>query len=174
MGDAGSMGIGYLMAAFTFQYVNMGVDQPEQLFHHNPAVVIAFLIIPLFDTLRVFTLRILNRKSPFTADCNHIHHKLLDLGLRHRNVTFILCGTNILFIGVAYLMRDVNPNLFIVIIVSLAGLLTTIPVVMYQQAKRKTDKIFQPTLKVIPTLKPEKTSALIRSIESVHSEMSSN
>jgi hypothetical protein len=150
MGDAGSMGIGYLMAAFSFQFVNMGNNLSLNLFHNNPAVVIAFLIIPLFDTLRVFTLRILNKRSPFSADCNHIHHKLLDIGFSHRRATFILCTVNILFIGLAYLMKDINPNMFILIIVALAGILTYIPKMIIQRNKRRTAEILlRPTFQVI-------------------------
>lgn len=142
MGDAGSMCIGYLMAAFSFEFVNIANMPGKSLFHHNPSVIIAFLVIPLFDTLRVFSLRILNKKSPFTADRNHVHHRLQSLGLEHKNVSFILYGTNILFIGLAFLMKDLNPNVFILIIVGIAVFLASIPnFLLHQHAKWEAGKI---------------------------------
>jgi preprotein translocase subunit SecF len=41
------------------------------------------LIVPIFDTLRVFIVRLINGRSPFKADRNHVHHILIDNGLNH-------------------------------------------------------------------------------------------
>lgn len=159
MGDAGSMSIGYLMAGLSFLVVN---SRPENAtgplrFNHNPAMVIAFLIIPLFDTLRVFIIRILKKQSPFVADCNHIHHKLLNLGLSHHNSTLILCAVNIMFIGLAYLFQDVNPNFFILIMLFVASALSLIPILAleYQRKKRNSfPKIQeQPPIQIVSSLK---------------------
>lgn len=141
MGDTGSMCIGYLMAAFSFEFVNAANMPGKALFHHNPSVIIALLIIPLFDTLRVFSLRILNKKSPFTADCNHVHHRLQALGLEHKKISFILYSVNILFIGLAFLMRDVNPNVFVLVTVGIACLLASVPnFLLHRQAKGEPGK----------------------------------
>ncbi len=138
MGDTGSMCIGYLMAAFTFLFVQTGgTNRAESLFHHHPVVAIAFLIIPLFDTLRVFTIRVLRKKSPFAADRGHIHHKLLDLGLSHGQATITLCLVNLFFIGLAYFMKDVNPNLFVVLTIGAAILLTGILMIILRKRKSK-------------------------------------
>ncbi|TAM97197.1 MAG: undecaprenyl/decaprenyl-phosphate alpha-N-acetylglucosaminyl 1-phosphate transferase [Chitinophagaceae bacterium] len=142
MGDTGSMGIGYLMAAFSFEFVNIANMPGKALFHHNPSVVIAFLIIPLFDTLRVFSLRIFNKKSPFTADRNHVHHRLQSLGLEHKNISLIFYSVNILFIGLAFLMKDLNPNVFILVIVGTSVFLASVPnFLLHQRAKWETGKI---------------------------------
>ncbi len=127
MGDAGSLCIGYVMATFSFELVNAADIPGKTLFHHNPAIVVAFLIIPLFDTLRVFSLRLFNKRSPFTADANHVHHRLQALGLEHKSISALLYGVNILFIGLAFLIKDVNPNLFILIIIGVACLLASVP-----------------------------------------------
>lgn len=140
MGDAGSMGIGYLMAAFAFQFMQINSASPAGLFHHNPAGVIAFLIIPLFDTLRVFTLRILHGRSPFSADCNHIHHRLMSLGLSHGKTSLVLYGVNIFFIGLAYGMRDIDPNIFLAVTGILAGFLSFVPAGIKYLRQNKTRK----------------------------------
>jgi UDP-N-acetylmuramyl pentapeptide phosphotransferase/UDP-N-acetylglucosamine-1-phosphate transferase len=56
----------------------------------------------MFDTLRVFTIRILRGGSPFKADRRHLHHLLLDLGFSHLNSTLILVVFNAAIIAYAY------------------------------------------------------------------------
>jgi uncharacterized membrane protein len=56
------------------------------------------LILPLFDTLRVFLIRLFSGKSPFKGDRNHFHHILLDRGLSHWNATILLLIFNLLAI----------------------------------------------------------------------------
>ena len=73
-----------------------------------PALGIAILIVPLFDTLRVFSLRILSRRSPFSPDRNHLHHLMMDHGMSHSAITYTLVGMNILFIAAAYALRNMN------------------------------------------------------------------
>ena len=64
----------------------------------GPAVAIGILIIPLFDTIRVFTTRILRGSSPFEADRRHIHHLLIDYGFTHMHATGVLVTVNIFYI----------------------------------------------------------------------------
>lgn len=141
MGDAGSMCIGYLMAAFSFQFVDSAAVAQNGLFQHNPAILVAFFIVPLFDTLRVFTIRILHKKSPFEADSNHIHHKLLALGLSHGKASITLTLINLSFIAVAYLLQGINPNLFILIMLLAAASLSSIPTYLIGFKKNRTYKL---------------------------------
>src|SRR6202012_3793965 len=70
-----------------------------------PALAVAILIGPIFDTVRVFILRISTGQSPFAADRNHIHHGMLKLGFNHLQTTLILAGLNILCIGTVICFR---------------------------------------------------------------------
>lgn len=112
MGDSGSLSIGLLAGVLAIQFIEMNelVLQSGKSGHlhitASPSMAIAILIIPLYDTLRAFTLRILNRKSPFLADRNHIHHRLIDIGFSHVQATAILIGVNLLFIVLAYLLQS--------------------------------------------------------------------
>ena len=67
---------------------------------------VAILIGPIFDTLRVFILRISTGVSPFTADRNHIHHRMLKLGFSHLQTTLILASLNIACIGMVLWFRN--------------------------------------------------------------------
>lgn len=119
MGDTGSLLIGLLNSIFVIRFISEASNPLVKFpLESVPAIAFAILIVPLFDTLRVFSLRIINRRSPFSPDRNHIHHFLLDLGLSHKMVTFICVGANILLIALAYFLRSLGPTL---VIAALAG-----------------------------------------------------
>jgi hypothetical protein len=61
------------------------------------------LLMPLLDTLRVFGIRIIHGRSPFSPDRNHLHHILLDRGMSHMAVTLSIAISAILFISFSYL-----------------------------------------------------------------------
>jgi UDP-N-acetylmuramyl pentapeptide phosphotransferase/UDP-N-acetylglucosamine-1-phosphate transferase len=84
------------------------------------AIGFSVLMVPLLDTLRVFSIRIINGRSPFTPDRNHVHHLFLDNGLSHSAVTFACVGINIGFIILAWLGRSLGTNYLLLVILSLA------------------------------------------------------
>lgn len=108
MGDTGSMLIGFLTAVciIKFNELNLISDLPFYV-ASSPAVSIALLVIPLFDTLRVFTIRIAKGLSPFNPDKRHLHHILLDLGLKHRHASIILIHFNLLVTIFAFLLSNI-------------------------------------------------------------------
>ena len=112
MGDSGSLLLGYMINLFVFSFLEMNAkhDVPPQLFiKAAPAVAISLLSVPLFDTVRVMVTRVKKGYSPFRADKNHVHHLLLSLGLKHRDVSLILMGITIGFIIVGLIFRNI-PN----------------------------------------------------------------
>jgi UDP-GlcNAc:undecaprenyl-phosphate GlcNAc-1-phosphate transferase len=125
MGDSGSLMIGLVNSILVIKFINVA-NAPLVSFPIPSAVAIGFaiLIVPLLDTLRVFSIRILNGRSPFTPDRNHVHHLLLDRGFSHAAVTFICVGINIGFILLAWLGRSLGPNylLFLMLVLSFTGL----------------------------------------------------
>jgi UDP-GlcNAc:undecaprenyl-phosphate GlcNAc-1-phosphate transferase len=129
MGDTGSLIIGLLLAILTINFIQLSFISPPDAFpfRSGPAMAIAILIIPLFDTLRIFIVRLLNKRSPFKADRNHIHHVLLDLGLTHREVSLTLFLVNIGFILLALVLRDLGNLTVLLIMSALAILLSIIP-----------------------------------------------
>jgi UDP-N-acetylmuramyl pentapeptide phosphotransferase/UDP-N-acetylglucosamine-1-phosphate transferase len=106
MGDTGSLIVGFVVALLAVKFIEM-----NRLMHREaqykvlsvPVVTIGILIVPLFDTIRVFAIRLLNKKSPFAPDRNHIHHILLDQGYSHAQTTLLLGAFNIFMIGLVYL-----------------------------------------------------------------------
>src|SRR4029078_13563602 len=117
MGDSGSLMIGLVNAILVIKFITVA-DLPTIALPVESSVVvgIAILIIPLVDTLRVFSIRIFKGNSPFTPDRNHVHHLLLERGFKHPGITFFCTVLNLLFIAVAYFGRSLGPTyLFLVI-----------------------------------------------------------
>ena len=98
MGDTGSLILGTILAVLVVQFNEFNIDRSTPHFiTAAPAVSFGILIYPLMDTLRVFTIRIIQKKSPFSADKNHTHHRLLALGMGHGITTFIILVVNAAF-----------------------------------------------------------------------------
>jgi len=118
MGDTGSLLIGLISAvmAIKFTEINTFVNGKPPEIYSAPALAVTILIVPIFDTLRVFIIRITNGVSPFKADRNHIHHRILRLGFTHLQTTLILAGINILSIGLALLFNKYSNSVLIVVI----------------------------------------------------------
>lgn len=89
MGDTGSTLLGFIIAIFAIHFIE-GNPEPASKVNSPVGLTLALLIVPTFDTLRIFTIRLSRRKSPFLADRNHIHHRLIDMGLTHLQATGIL------------------------------------------------------------------------------------
>ena len=136
MGDTGSLLIGLLNSIFAIKFMVVAANPESALpLLSAPAIAFAILIVPLFDTLRVFSLRIINRRSPFSPDRNHIHHFLLDLGLSQRMITVVCVTANIVFIGLAYVLRSQGTTMVIAALATAALLFVT--VIYYSRPKTK-------------------------------------
>lgn len=112
MGDSGSLLLGYMINLFVFAFCEMNANNavPDLfLMKAAPVVAVSVLIIPLFDTARVMLTRIKKGYSPFKADKNHVHHLMLNLGLKHLEVTFILMGITVGFTIFSLFARNL-PN----------------------------------------------------------------
>lgn len=129
LGDTGAMLIGLILAIFAVRFLNFESDSFYLSKSQSaPAVLLCVLIVPIFDTARVFFLRILRGKSPFEADRTHIHHRLLDLSGSHLKATSIILLVNVIFIAIALLFRNISAEVLILITLPLAAAFSYIPV----------------------------------------------
>ncbi|WP_274475281.1 MraY family glycosyltransferase [Mangrovimonas aestuarii] len=104
MGDTGSLVLGFMLAFQTVGFLGYNQQTADALYHSSaPIVAIAILFFPLLDTLRIIFVRsFLQRRNPFKADTNHIHHRMLRLGLTHKQTTFLTCLATVFIIIVAF------------------------------------------------------------------------
>jgi UDP-GlcNAc:undecaprenyl-phosphate/decaprenyl-phosphate GlcNAc-1-phosphate transferase len=117
MGDTGSMVIGFILTfmAIRFLYIsensNLGLKTA-------PVLLLFIFVIPILDTITVFTIRILKGRSPFSADKNHLHHNFLKLGFNHIQTSTLLILVNIIFIVIGYYFRNIEINqLFLIFVI---------------------------------------------------------
>ncbi len=106
MGDTGALIVGIICSILAIKFVEL--NKAIDLFISGPTIAVSILIIPIFDTFRVFFIRLLNNRSPLSADRNHIHHILVDGGMTHMKATTIIGSVNIIVIIFAYFFRDIG------------------------------------------------------------------
>ena len=112
MGDTGAYIIGFILAILTIQFMELNrfetISNSNPFIKSSPAVGIGFMFVPLFDTLRVFIIRISQGKSPFFADRRHMHHFLLDRGWNHRQISLFLAGMSVFFIFFSLALQNIG------------------------------------------------------------------
>lgn len=94
MGDTGSLFLGLLMSVFVIKTLQTST-------HNELSVSLALvpMFIPIFDTLRLFITRLLERKSPMEADKNHLHHLVVNVTLNHTRATLLIILFHVLLIA---------------------------------------------------------------------------
>lgn len=94
IGDGGALVMGIIMSIFIINILCSG-SLSASLTEKNIGLIpfcLAVLSVPVFDTLRVMSMRIIRGTSPFNPDKTHLHHLFIDLGFSHIGTTFsILC-----------------------------------------------------------------------------------
>ena len=128
MGDTGSLVVGMILSILAINSIRYGlVTESIKLINKGPLLAIVLLAIPLFDSLRVFVVRIFKGKHPLSPGREHIHHTLLDLGFGHKKTSFILYFSSISIIVFSYFLLDVNVNVGIGILALISFILLYIP-----------------------------------------------
>ncbi len=139
MGDTGSLLVGLVNAALIVKFIEVAGNPAGKMpIHSVPAIAFAILIIPLFDTLRVFAIRMSRGRSPFTADRHHIHHYMLALGLTHSQATLVAVLSNIGFIVLAFGLQDLGTTALLFLMGGLALGATT---VLFLLKRRKENEV---------------------------------
>ncbi|WP_018617285.1 MraY family glycosyltransferase [Segetibacter koreensis] len=108
MGDTGSLIIGLINSILVIKFIETGSTYSFYPVTASPAIGFGILLIPLLDTLRVFSIRIMNGNSPFKPDRNHIHHLLLNNGYNHKTVTFTCIIVTILITGLSFIFQKIG------------------------------------------------------------------
>lgn len=97
MGDTGSLTIGMMLCILSLKLLH-SFSTGEAAGRPNILILACSpLIIPCFDVARVYLHRVRNGKNPFLPDKNHIHHKLLAVGMRQRMAMITIVSVSVLF-----------------------------------------------------------------------------
>lgn len=150
MGDTGSLLLGLVNSILVIKFINSAGTNPGAIdFSAAPAIGFAILMVPLFDTLRVFGLRILDRRSPFSPDRNHVHHFLLDMGFSHKQITLTCVTVNILFVALAYFSRNMGTTAVVGILLFTALSLTSLLYYLRSRARQAQHPVKQAETEII-------------------------
>ncbi len=105
MGDTGSQFLGIFLAAASIQIFWQYNEGNQGLFQVKPFVLPAlFFIVPIIDTATVTLRRLMRGQSPFVGGKDHITHHLAYLGLKEKQIVFILAATTLFSFPVALLL----------------------------------------------------------------------
>lgn len=131
MGDSGSLVIGMLVCVLAIKLIEYPTEQLDKFWVNisKPVFVISALVYPLMDTLRIFIIRALRGQSPFNADRNHIHHKLLDCKYSHVKTVIIIYSFSIITIAASvltYYFKDPTISLLTLVACALIFLASVI------------------------------------------------
>ncbi len=105
MGDGGSYFLGFNLATLSLiASNNLFIESNLNNSLFTSFFPILILSVPIFDMVFVILLRLLNYKSPFYPDRNHLHHRLLSLGFSYQNTILIILILNIILVSFVYFM----------------------------------------------------------------------
>jgi UDP-GlcNAc:undecaprenyl-phosphate GlcNAc-1-phosphate transferase len=142
MGDTGSMLLGLLLAYGPISSTalldpnilrNYASSDPVNRF---PTILplllpVAILIIPYTDLLLAVLRRMLAGKSPFSADRQHLHHRLQNMGHSHRQTVLLMYLWAALFSGTVVGLSEIRIDLIFLVLATVAAvialLLATMP-----------------------------------------------
>ncbi|HMO19001.1 MAG TPA: MraY family glycosyltransferase [Oligoflexia bacterium] len=125
MGDTGSLLLGLISSILAIKFIEVaGSDRFRDIMLPSSAPILAMVIlfVPLFDAIRVFTLRLFSGKSPFTAEKNHVHHLLLRRGWTHGRLSICLVLFNLALIVITWKLRFTHGAKLLTLLFSLGTL----------------------------------------------------
>lgn len=135
LGDNGSLILGFILGFLSLDFLSHDNSEVTSVLGLNtPLVLMSLFSFPLVDTLRVFTIRVLRKRSPFSADKNHIHHHLLRLGLSHRFATLLILVYTVLITSLSCLLLELNINFAFVVLLPIAVFCICLPVFLERRA----------------------------------------
>lgn len=137
MGDTGALIIGLVAVVLAIKFIELnkiGVNA-NPYFYSAPSIAVAVLIIPVFDSLRVFFIRLLRRQSPFKGDRNHVHHRLQQMGLSTNQIIIVLASFNLMMIFLVLAFQNFGNFVLISILIGVCVVINSL--VTYSIGKRK-------------------------------------
>jgi UDP-GlcNAc:undecaprenyl-phosphate/decaprenyl-phosphate GlcNAc-1-phosphate transferase len=116
MGDAGSQLLGFTIGVLSVRATQGASSQI------SAAIPVLLLALPVLDTLSVMAQRVSEGRSPFSADKNHIHHKLLALGFGHHEAVMVIYVVQAALFLLAYFLRYESDLLILGVVTAFFGL----------------------------------------------------
>jgi UDP-N-acetylmuramyl pentapeptide phosphotransferase/UDP-N-acetylglucosamine-1-phosphate transferase len=145
MGDTGSLILGFVIAILCTRLIQSNHAAGQLYLKNTPLFAFGIVLIPVYDAMRVFALRIWKGQSPFTADKTHIHHLLTGAGLDHSLSAKVISVMHAFVLMEVYWLNDMKPLLILLILLATMALLTFLCINFHRYKKQKpesTNKLF--------------------------------
>lgn len=130
LGDTGSLLIGFLVAAIVTNILSKDYQEDLHMSYiaNLPLMIISALYIPVFDSIRVFIIRMQNRQNPFQPDRSHVHHVLLDyFQFSHQKTSFIIVATNVIIIILMFFVTELcNHQISLIVLIAISTILALV------------------------------------------------
>jgi len=172
MGDTGSLSLGFALSVLTVLFIDKnGTMSSFEGWKFNAPIAsgVALLIIPIYDTSRIFIKRTMNGKSPMAPDKSHVHHFLLRMGLRHDQVTITLVLIKCAFIGLIFLGAGLNDYILLPIVIlgaiALGLRLDTITLKRVKKLNKNSPPILSKRIKKKSTTKPDIQGSVLEKVK---------
>lgn len=117
MGDTGSLLLGFVIAVLCVQLMKVNALYTAPMVPNIYVFTLGIVMIPVFDTLRVFGTRIWKGRSPFSADKTHIHHLITNKGFTHNFAARIICVFHGFILILVYWLKDWKPELQVIVLI---------------------------------------------------------
>ncbi|MBQ8224226.1 MAG: undecaprenyl/decaprenyl-phosphate alpha-N-acetylglucosaminyl 1-phosphate transferase [Bacteroides sp.] len=145
IGDAGTLSLGIIFSVFVTTILS--AEQIEVELPDNLGLIpftLAVLCIPVFDTLRVMSARLLKGKSPFSPDKTHLHHLFIELGYSHIGTTLSIICMNLFVVLCWFLafMYGLSIDVQLYMVLTLGLLVTFIFYPVVKAAIRKKSRLY--------------------------------
>jgi UDP-N-acetylmuramyl pentapeptide phosphotransferase/UDP-N-acetylglucosamine-1-phosphate transferase len=105
MGDTGSLVLGFVIAVLCVRIIQLNPDNGSTFLPHAPVFAFSIVAVPVFDTIRVFAIRLWQGRSPFSPDKNHIHHLLTANGWSHQFTAKAICIVHAIILLAGYMVK---------------------------------------------------------------------
>ncbi|MBR3977258.1 MAG: undecaprenyl/decaprenyl-phosphate alpha-N-acetylglucosaminyl 1-phosphate transferase [Bacteroidaceae bacterium] len=141
IGDGGTLVIGTMMSMFVISILDENSLSASYALKGMGLIpfTLAILAVPIFDTLRVMSTRMLHGSSPFHPDKTHLHHMFIDLGFSHVGTTVSILSLNFLIVASWFLSYKLGASVEVQLYIVLA-LSIMVTFVFYNFAKRQIAK----------------------------------
>lgn len=119
MGDTGSLVLGFVISVLCIQLMKVNVVAARPVVPYIHIFTLGIVMIPVFDALRVFGIRIWNGRSPFSPDKTHIHHIVTNQGFSHSFAKWVICIIHGFLLIQVFLFKNLKPEIQLLLLFSL-------------------------------------------------------
>ena len=126
MGDTGSLVLGFIISILCIRLMQANIIAVNPILPHAPVFVFGIVLIPVFDAVRVFALRIWKGESPFTPGKNHIHHLLTNAGFSHGAAAKLIYILHGFILAEIYWLRQVRQEIILALLVVFMIMITLV------------------------------------------------